>query len=286
MTFLSSHRKNTIARPGSLSGRAPYCETMKNHLLKEYTVQTSRCDAEGLLGIRNIFDICMDLASEHAGELGVGYYDMLERHAFWVAVRTRIRIYERPRLGDGFSAVTWPGKPGLAKCDRFYRLFRGDCILAEGRTEWAGQDTDTGAVRRSNSFGYPMDLEPLPEIVCAEPFTRFRDADVSGMEPARRYVVDPMDVDVGKHMNNVAYVRMLLGTFSTKEQAAMDVREMEVSYRRACFEGEELFIYRWREEDAWRFEVRRPDGEPAVHALLRVGPESDDYANVPKNGVF
>ena len=259
---------------------------MNNHLIKNYTVQTSLCDAQGLLGIRNLFDICMDLASEHAEQLGVGYYDMLERHAFWIAVRTRIRFSARPRLGESFAAMTWPGKPGLAKCDRFYRLYRGDQVFAEGRTEWAGQDTETGIVRRSNSFGYPMELEPLPEVVCAEPFTRFRDADVSEMEPVRRYTVDPMDVDVGRHMNNVAYIRMLLGTFSTEEQAGMDAREMEVSYRRACYEGEELSVYRWREEDAWRFEVRRPDRETAVHALLRVGPGPDNYANVPKNGVL
>ena len=95
---------------------------MDNRLRKDYTVLTSSCDAEGLLGLRNIFDICMDLAAEHAAELGVGYYDMLDKRCFWVAVRTRVRIYERPKLGSHITTETWPGKPGRAKSDRYYRL--------------------------------------------------------------------------------------------------------------------------------------------------------------------
>ncbi len=249
---------------------------MENQLTKEYAVWTSLSDAEGRLGIRHVFDICMDLASEHALHLGVGYYDMLDRRSFWVAVRTRLRFYDRPKLGDSFTALTWPGKPGLAKCDRYYRLYRGDSVFVEGRTEWAGQDVDTGAVRRSNSFGYPMEMLVRPERVCEEPFTRFHDADISGMRPVRRYTVDPMDIDLGGHMNNVAYIRMLLGTFSVAEQISMRVTEAEISYRRACFEGETLAVYRWQEGNIRRFEVRKPDGETAVHALLRVAEDQKD----------
>ena len=243
---------------------------MNNTWNEKITILSSLCDAEGKLGVRNTFDVFMDLASVHAAHLGVGYYDMLDRRCYWVAVRTRVVFWERPRLGETVTAETWPGKPGLAKSDRFYRLSRSGAVLAEGRTEWAVQDIDTGVVRRTDSSGFPMELDFRAERVCAEPFTRFRDWDVSGEEPVRVYEVDPMDIDMGRHMNNVAYIRMLLGTFSTAEQEKMDFSEVEISYRRACFEGEELKIYRRFEDDAWMFRVCRPDGETAIHALLRM----------------
>jgi len=243
---------------------------MKNTWIEEKTILTSDCDAEGKLGIRNTFDIFMDLASVHAAHLNVSYYDMLERGCFWVAVRTRVAFFERPLLGYAVTMETWPGKPGLAKSERYYRIVRDGFVLAEGRTEWAAQDIETGAVRRTDSFGFPLELDFREEKACAGPFTRFRDIDVNAEEPVRFYTVDPMDIDVGKHMNNVAYIRMLLGTFSTAEQADLDISEVEISYRRACFEGEELKIYRWLEDGAWKFQVCRPDGETAVHALFRV----------------
>lgn len=242
---------------------------MNNTWNEEITILTSDCDAEGKLGVRNTFDIFMDLASAHAAHLNVSYYDMLDRRCYWVAVRTRVVFHERPHLGESITAETWPGKPGLAKSDRYYRISRNGSVLAEGRTEWAAQDIDTGAVRRTDSYGFPMELDFRGEKVCSGPFTRFRDVDVSVEEPVRIYTVDPMDIDVGKHMNNVAYIRMLLGTFSTAEQETMDISEVEISYRRACFEGEALRIYRWSEDGAWKFQVCRPDGETAVHALFR-----------------
>ena len=236
---------------------------------EELTVLSSQCDAEGRLGIASIFDLFMDLASVHAAHLGVSYYDMLDRRCYWVAVRTRVRIYHRPRLGEAFAAETWPGKPGLAKSDRYYRLICGGEAAVEGRTEWAAQDIDTGAVRRTDSFGFPMELGFRSDRVCAEPFTRFRDFDAGETEPVRIYAVDPLDIDMGKHMNNVAYVRMLLGTFSAKELEEMRVSEVEISYRRACFEGEALKIYRRCENGARLFQVCRPDGETAIHAVIR-----------------
>lgn len=245
-------------------------DIVENTCSREYLILSSFCDAEGKLGISSIFDIYMDMASIHAEQLGVGYYDMLAYRCFWVAVRTRVRFYERPCLGADMNAVTWPGKAGLAKMDRYYQLWQGDKLLSEGRTEWGVQDFDTGGVRRTKSYPYPMELIPREDRVCAEPFSLFRDTDLGEEPPICSYTVGSMDIDMGRHMNNVAYIRMLLGTFSTAEQAEMDISEIEILYRHACFEGEVLSIYRCRSGCAWRFRVTRPNGETAAHALIRV----------------
>lgn len=242
---------------------------LQNTWKKEYEILTSFCDASGRMGIRSIFDVFMDMASAHAAHLGVSYYDMRKQGCFWVAVRTRVRVTGLPRLGDTIMAVTWPGKPSLAKSDRFYRLERDGETLIEGRTEWAVQDIETGAVRRTDSFGYPLTMTPREERVCAEPFTRFRNMELSPEYLVRKYVVESMDIDVGRHMNNVAYIRMLLTTFSTPELEEMDISEAEISYRQGCYEGEELSIYRHREEDGWFFQVQKENGETAIHARLR-----------------
>jgi acyl-CoA thioesterase FadM len=241
---------------------------MENFLEKQYSVTSSQCDAQGLLGIRNIFDIYMDMAAENAAQQRMGLYDMRAQGCYWVAVRTRVRLYKRPSMGESFTAVTWPGVPTRAKGDRFYRLTQGDMLLAEGRTEWAAQDIETGHIRPTDSYDYPQELHHRPETVCAEPFLRFRDILLTPETLVKTYTVGSMDIDFGQHMNNVAYIRMLLGTFSVAELGAMDVQEVEISYRRGCFEGEELAVHRIMEDNAWRFQVQKPNGETAVHARL------------------
>lgn len=241
---------------------------MENVFEKDVAVMSSMVDAQGRMGIPAIFDLLMDLASEHAERLGVGFHAMAGHHAYWVAVRTRVRILERPALLERITARTWPGKPGMVKCDRFYRLSRDGAVLAEGRTEWVGQDTDTGRVLKTDAYGYPAGLEHLPERVCQEPFTRFREQPAPEALCAQ-YTVGSRDIDLGRHMNNVAYVRLLLGTFSVAELEDMDIAEAEIAYSMACREGETLSIYRRRDEEGWHFLVQKPDGTAAVQMVLR-----------------
>ncbi len=241
---------------------------LENAIAHDYIASSSLCDAQGLLGVKSIFDICMDLASEHALRLGVGYADMSAHGCYWLAIRTRVRLYGRPAMDAAFTAETWPAKPGRVKHDRFYRFARGGEVFAEGRTEWAVQDVTTGAIVRKNTYGWPDDLVVREETVCAEPFTLFRDMTPPPEAPALTYAVSSMDIDLGGHMNNVAYIRMLLSSFTTAELAAMDVAELEISYRRACYEGETLTVLRRREAYGWLFQVVKPDGETAVHARL------------------
>ena len=243
---------------------------MQNFLEKEEILLTSKLDFQGKLKTAGLFDLFMDSAAEHAEYLGVGYQDMMAHRAFWLAVRTKIRIYKTPGLQDHVKVKTWPGKPAMVKCDRFFRLTMADGeLLAEGRTEWAAQDVDTGKILKTDAFGYPLDLAPLPERVCDGPFTRFRERpDPENM--LTTYTVGSRDIDTGRHMNNVAYIRMLMGTFTVAQLADMDIAEVEVSYNAACMEEETLSVYRRQDGEGWHFLVQKPDGAAAVQMAVRL----------------
>ncbi len=242
---------------------------MQNYLEKEEVLLTSKLDFRGKLSVAGLFDLFMDLAAEHAEYIDVGYENMLAHRAFWLAVRTRVRIYRVPGLQDRVRVKTWPGKPGAVKCDRFYTLTMGGEVLAEGRTEWVAQDIDTGRVLKNEAYGYPVEMAPLPDRVCDGPFTRFKEkAEEKNLLTA--YTVGTRDLDTGRHMNNVAYVRMLMGTFTVAELEELDVAEAEIAYSAACREGETLSVYRRRDDEGFHFLVRKPDGVTAVQMVLRL----------------
>ena len=79
----------------------------------------------------------------------------------------------------------------------------------------------------------------------------------------------PSDIDIGRHMNNVAYLRMLMDSFYVAEQEQMRITEMEILFCMPCFEGEALDVLRRRMDSGYEFGVRRPDGRYAALALLR-----------------
>ena len=106
------------------------------------------------------------------------------------------------------------------------------------------------------------------ELLLPDPYARFRH-DFADEDCACTHVVRASDIDVGRHMNNVAYLRMLMDSFSVAEQERMRITEMEILFCMPCFEGEALDVLRRKTEYGYEFGVRRPDGRYAALALLR-----------------
>lgn len=239
---------------------------MKCYLKTENRVELSRCDCLGRLSIPDTFGACQDIAALHAEMIGIGGKKMADLGLFWLTTRTRIRFHKRPGMLSNYTLETWPRTPGAARCDRFYRASSGDRLLFEGRTEWCVWDTRALRARDPRDLFGP-EFEFSDEAVLAAPYARFRH-DFTDADHVLTYTVLPADIDMGIHMNNVAYPRLLANTFSAVELAKMPIREMEVLFMIPCPEGERLDVFRRETEIGWEFGVRRADGRYAALASI------------------
>ena len=116
--------------------------------------------------------------------------------------------------------------------------------------------------------GFPEDFPFVEREGITEAPARFRD-DLLPEELVQRHTVRSTDIDMGRHMNNVAYVRLLLDCFPASVLAGGEIASMEVHYAAPCFEGEELSVLCRREGSICRMAVRKPDGKTAVLAAVR-----------------
>ncbi len=216
---------------------------MENRLTKKLKIPASDCDHTSRLSVPDAFALFQDIATEHAMALGIGAPDLAPRHLFWLAVRTKVKFLRRPAMNEAAELETWPEPAERVRCNRDYRLTAADGEeLVLGKTEWAIVNTETGQLRRGTEV-FPEGLTFRTDAVWPEPFARLRDD--FGDEPVfARYTVRSTDIDLGGHMNNVAYVRCLAGAFSTGEWDALDVKELEVHFKAPCYEGEELAVQR------------------------------------------
>ncbi len=235
---------------------------MEKKLSKEYIVPISFCDNKAQLNFTGIFNLFMDLATEHAAALGIGNNDLREKNCFWVAVKSRISIKRRPAMLESVTAATWPEKPKTIRYNRYYTVCDESGVIIEGKTEWTILDSESGRPQRSSDV-YPQELEHLSDTVCDAPFERLS-ADFSECEEIARHTVESQDIDLSRHMNNVAYIRAVLSAFSTKEIEAMDIKEIEIAYRLQCFEGEVLSIRRRITENAVEIGIIKEDGNTAA----------------------
>ena len=239
---------------------------MENRMEKQVRITPSLCDSDALLGIANTFSLFMDIASEHAESLGLGGKTMLERDLLWLTVRTRVHFIHRPFLMDTVRAVTWPGQPGRMRCMRYYRLYSGDALLAEGKTEWAVLEKGSGRLHGVQDI-YPAGLVLSAETACDTPFARIGE-DFSDAGPLGAYRVLSTDIDLAGHMNNAAYVRVLVGMLSTSALAGRNVSTADICFRAPCREGETLTAFSRQTERGTELALLRPEGKAAALLLL------------------
>lgn len=235
-------------------------------LRSSYHVPLSRCDLTGRLSIPDTFAACQDIATEHAERIGVGGNAMMSQGLFWLTARTRIRFHHRPGMLRSYELETWPCKPGPMRCDRFYRASIGDRLLFEGRTEWCVWNIRENKAQDPRGL-FADDLEFSDEVCLSDPYRRFRH-DFTEADRVMDYTVLPSDIDLGNHMNNVAYPRLLSNSFTTAELASMPLREMELLFMMPCMEGDALSVYRRATDEGYEFGIRRPDGRWAAFAVM------------------
>lgn len=231
------------------------------------TIAPSICDFDGKLSVPDCFGLFMDAAAIHAAELGVGIADMSSRGLFWLTVRTKVRFLRRPRMLERVTVWTRPIQPEKVRSIREYRLTKDGELLAEGKTEWTVVEMPAGKIHPMQDV-FPESVEMAFAPAFAEPFCRIR-PDFGAEERFGAYTVRSADIDVGGHMNNVAYLHALFGMLSTAERKTLPQGTVEIAFRAPCFEGETLACFRREADTGAEFAMIKPGG--TVGVLVKVG---------------
>ncbi len=212
---------------------------MKAYYKKEYTILPSMCDAKARLGVYNTFQIFQDVASIHATILGCGNDDLDKKGIYWVAVKTKIKFYNMPKLYEDVIVETWPEEPDRIRYNRAYTIRnRVGELLIEGKTEWALVNAINGRLFIGECV-YPKDAEFYKEYKVDIDFTKIS-LDFKDSIKLTPHIVKTMDIDMAHHMNNCEYVRALLNAYSLEETLSMEISDMEFQYKVPSHESDRL----------------------------------------------
>lgn len=138
---------------------------------------------------------------------------MAARGQFWLTLHTRVDFFGSARMSQEVTAATWPEPCShhALRCYRSYSLRRGDELLALGRTQWAVLEPK-GRLLPLVRDVFPADYAYCGRTGITDAPTRFHD-DFTPADEVFTHTVRSTDIDAGHHMNNVAYVRVLLDCF-------------------------------------------------------------------------
>ena len=229
-------------------------------------VLSSMCDERSYMSIPAVLDAFQDIAGIHASGADTGVLELEEIGLFWVVSKMRVVMNRRPFVGEDTQLSTWILPPDRISCERDCSLTAGDEILAYCRCIWAALRRDNGRPEpMANFYPYPDEEIPAPDD---KPFKRMS-RDFSGAEELGRYTIRSVDIDRGGHMNNVNYVRAMLGCFTCGEIEELDIRELDLQFQLQCYEGETV-IFMKRPSDTAKMEIGalNAEGKTAFMAAI------------------
>lgn len=227
----------------------------------------SMCDENSLMSIPAILDMFQDVAGIHADSVGIGALELEEKGLFWVVSKIRLRISRRPQVEEMLEAVTWIQPAERVSCERDWALRKDGEQLAYVRSIWAALRRDDLRPGRMADFYPDSDFGIAPPD--DKPFTRMS-KDFGGAEPLGEYRIRSVDIDRGGHMNNVNYVRAMLGCFTCAQLVEMDIRELDMQFILQCYEGETIrFVKRPSEDGIMEVGALNEDGKVCFMAAVK-----------------
>ena len=235
---------------------------------RDLIILPSMCDGNSRLSIPAAFDLFQDTATLHADHFDIGPAGMNRRNYFWIISKTVMHLNRLPVMMDPVEARTWIQPADRAKCERDFAVFSGEEPLLTVRSIWAVMSHDTGRIVPMAGL-YPEDIvfdEPGPGDL---EFTR-AGKNFDGAECIGEYTIRSVDIDLGGHMNNVNYIRAMLGCFDSAGLEAMDIHDIEVQYISQSYEGESLsFMCRDTGDGVLEIGAVKKDGKAAFIARLK-----------------
>ncbi len=222
---------------------------------EEATVTSSDTDFQRRLKLSSFFVLMQDAASNHAGHLGFGYYDMIQREIAWILARKKVRFYDFPQMDEKVSVETWPkGVQQKLFFMRDHRMTGADGrLLALSTSAYVVVSTRTRRILMPNvldvtvpdndgRFALDEALDKIPVVeALSECFT----------VRAGYSMVDLMG-----HVNNARYIDWISDCFPLADYQARQVDWLQINYLNEVRPGESVTLLRGqRPDDAQRWYI-------------------------------
>ena len=227
----------------------------------EYTVKrnihASLCDHTPYLSYVAMFQMIQDNITAMMSEMNIdGVTTMRLYGAVWVFVRSNVRVIRRPAWRDDVIVKSYFTYHSAVKvmADTEINDMNGEPLI-HARLEMCSLDISAGKIRKTYTVGLPENTEcgaPLPELE----FTRFPRG---GFDTVMSFVPNSTNIDFCGHVNNVEYVRYIIGSYPVSELNKRQIKNIEMHYVDQSFENDDLEILRASSDNVDTLCVRKGD---------------------------
>lgn len=242
---------------------------MDKILYLEHLLTPSESNAQQALPLTLLVSQMIELATDHANHLGIGFIKLSPKNVGWVLSRLTVEMKRWPKVGETYRLCTWVETLNRHFSERCFAVedTEGN-VLGFARTVWMIIDLESHAgvstecLELTDDLSYPREC-PILRQMRHKPF----EADKT-VEYAFKYT----DLDFYRHVNTVKYISLLLNQFSLECYDNNLLERFEVAFMHEAKYGETATIDSITEEHTTTFDIN-VGKKPILRSRIRFTPK-------------
>lgn len=226
-------------------------------LSRQFMVKPSESNAQQELPLTMLMAQIIELATDHANLLGIGFLNMEPKGLGWVLSRVSIEMNRWPKTGEKYILSTWIESWNSHFSDRCFSIqSENGEMLGYARTVWV--IIDLKGHKSVGTAGLQMPAELIDGTPC--PIPRMQRHKVFENANVTNYTFKYTDIDFYRHVNTVRYIALLLNLYSLEDFDTSVLSRLDIGFAREAKFGEVAQI-RWVEEKTDNPSLFKMEGE-------------------------
>lgn len=241
---------------------------MQNQFSLTKILEFSQVDSEYNYRIDWMFSDFQALTTFHSEIMKIDAPTMMQKsNAFWVLSKLKVKIESLPKMLQRLTYTTFPTSYTAFRFNRDYTISANDKVCIKATSEWCVLDADTRKLRKTDTVCYPFDMPHVDFTAGCKEFSKIK-IQVAQKDKVYSYKTMYTDIDANKHVNNVAYVRMVLNCFSPEQFVNLDIDEFEMYYHAQAFYNQVIDLYMVKTEQGYYIEGKLDQTQTLVFTAV------------------
>lgn len=204
---------------------------------KSHILTAGESDAHGLMPVTLVAERAIEIATEHANALGIGYAELKAHRLGWVLARLSIKMIRYPGINETYTMSTWIEGYNRRFCDRCFVMTDADGrAVAHIRSMWVAIDTKTRTLADLSQV--EVERYPISDRVCPVAKDRAPSIEKGAVAEADSYTFKYCDIDFNRHVNTIRYLDMVLNLRPLEFYDKNMIDMLSVSFDHECHFGE------------------------------------------------
>lgn len=196
-------------------------------------------DARGEMPVTLLVERMIEVATNHANRLGIGFSTLSPMGKAWVLLRVGLKMDRVPGINAYYTISTWIESWNRLSSERCFLFtdYQGN-VLGYGRTLWGTIDVQTRTIADLTYLTERVTL--CPEKECDVPRVRNHPALAADSVRIVPYTFTFTDLDFNRHVNTVRYISHILDCKPLEHYDRYRVLAFEIVFRNESHAGQHV----------------------------------------------